>query len=49
MGLILGAMAGRGNTDIKAEEDWDSRNLLYSLRFNITAGVLIPGSNYREK
>ncbi|KAL9120851.1 MAG: hypothetical protein Q9187_002589 [Circinaria calcarea] len=30
------------------EEDWDSRNLLYSLRFNVGAGVLIPGSNYRE-
>ncbi|KAI9725252.1 MAG: hypothetical protein M1828_003433 [Chrysothrix sp. TS-e1954] len=30
------------------EEDWDSRNLLYSLRFNITAGVLIPGNNYRD-
>ncbi|KAJ8067152.1 hypothetical protein OCU04_004521 [Sclerotinia nivalis] len=30
------------------EEDWDLRNLLYSLRFNVTAGVLIPGSNYRE-
>jgi fructosamine-3-kinase len=31
------------------EEDWDSRNLLYSLRPNLTAAWLIPGSNYREK
>ncbi|CAL8582731.1 hypothetical protein XPA_008378 [Xanthoria parietina] len=30
------------------EDDWDSRNLLYSLRFNTCAATLIPGSNYRE-
>lgn len=32
-----------------AEDDWDSRNLLYSLRFNTCAATLIPGSNYREQ
>lgn len=31
------------------EEDWDSRNLLYSLRVNLTAAWLIPGANYRER
>ncbi|KAL8691625.1 MAG: hypothetical protein Q9224_004135 [Gallowayella concinna] len=31
------------------EEDWDSRNLLYSLRFKTCAATLIPGSNYREQ
>lgn len=31
------------------EDDWDLRNLLYSLRFNTTAATLIPGSNYREQ
>ncbi|KAL9015314.1 MAG: hypothetical protein Q9173_000112 [Seirophora scorigena] len=30
------------------EDEWDSRNLLYSLRFNTCAATLIPGSNYRE-
>lgn len=34
---------------LSAEEDWDSRNLLYSLRFNVTAACLIPGSNYRQQ
>ncbi|KAK8099496.1 uncharacterized protein PG998_012737 [Apiospora kogelbergensis] len=31
------------------EEDWDSRNLLYSLRFNVTAAYLIPGGTYRRE
>jgi protein-ribulosamine 3-kinase len=31
------------------EEDWDSRNLLYSLRFNTTAAFLFPGAGYRQK
>lgn len=35
--------------DYSIEGDWDLRNLLYSLRFNITAATLIPGSNYREQ
>ncbi|KAH8586371.1 hypothetical protein B0O99DRAFT_748375 [Bisporella sp. PMI_857] len=30
------------------EDDWDGRNLLYSLRFNIGTAILIPGSNQRE-
>jgi protein-ribulosamine 3-kinase len=30
------------------EDDWDGRNLLYSLRFNIGAAILIPGCNQRE-
>ncbi|KAK4170983.1 Fructosamine kinase-domain-containing protein [Triangularia setosa] len=29
-------------------EEWDDRNLLYSLRFDLAAAVLIPGSNLRE-
>ncbi|KAK4203160.1 Fructosamine kinase-domain-containing protein [Triangularia verruculosa] len=29
-------------------EEWDDRNLLYSLRFDSAAAVLIPGSNLRE-
>ncbi|KAK2787219.1 hypothetical protein FQN52_007308 [Onygenales sp. PD_12] len=29
-------------------EDWDGRNLLYSLRFNIGTAILIPGCNQRE-
>ncbi|KAL8677555.1 MAG: hypothetical protein Q9186_006016 [Xanthomendoza sp. 1 TL-2023] len=29
----------------RLEEDWDSRNLLYSLRFKTCAATLIPGSN----
>lgn len=37
------------STTANPEEDWDSRNLLYYLRFNVTAAYLIPGSNYREK
>ncbi|KAG8530796.1 uncharacterized protein KY384_004153 [Bacidia gigantensis] len=31
------------------EDEWDLRNLLYSLRFNTCAATLIPGSNYREQ
>lgn len=31
-----------------AEDDWDGRNLLYSLRFNTGAALLIPGCNQRE-
>ncbi|CZT51534.1 uncharacterized protein RSE6_16121 [Rhynchosporium secalis] len=30
------------------EDDWDGRNLLYSLRFNVGAAILIPGCNQRE-
>lgn len=30
------------------EDDWDGRNLLYSLRFNIGTAILIPGCNQRE-
>ena len=30
------------------EADWDDRNLLYSLRFDLGAAVLIPGSTLRE-
>ncbi|KAJ5958774.1 uncharacterized protein N7479_005924 [Penicillium vulpinum] len=29
-------------------DDWDGRNLLYSLRFNIGTAILIPGCNQRE-
>lgn len=29
-------------------EEWDDRNLLYSLRFHLSAAVLIPGSDLRE-
>ena len=31
-----------------SEEDWDARNLLYSLRFNIGTAILIPGCNQRQ-
>ena len=30
------------------EDDWDARNLLYSLRFNIGTAILIPGCNQRQ-
>ena len=30
------------------EEDWDARNLLYSLTFNIGNTIYIPGSNQRQ-
>lgn len=30
------------------EEDWDARNLLYSLAFNIANAVYIPGSSQRQ-
>lgn len=30
------------------EEDWDDRNLLYSLTFNIGNTIYIPGSSQRE-
>ncbi|PGH02301.1 hypothetical protein GX51_04742 [Blastomyces parvus] len=30
------------------KEDWDGRNLLYSLRFNIGTAILIPGCTQRE-
>ncbi|WEW55098.1 hypothetical protein PRK78_000526 [Emydomyces testavorans] len=30
------------------EDDWDDRNLLYSLRFDLGAAVLIPGCNLRQ-
>ncbi|KAK0666953.1 Fructosamine kinase-domain-containing protein [Cercophora samala] len=29
-------------------EEWDDRNLLYSLRYDLSASVLIPGSNLRS-
>ena len=30
------------------EDDWDARNLLYSLTFNIGNTIYIPGSNQRQ-
>ena len=30
------------------EEDWDARNLLYSLTFNIATAVYIPGSTQQQ-
>ncbi|KAL8826747.1 MAG: hypothetical protein Q9170_007285 [Blastenia crenularia] len=30
------------------EDEWDARNLLYSLRFNIGTAILIPGCNQRN-
>ena len=33
---------------IAAEEDWDARNLLYSLTFNIGNTIYIPGSSQRQ-
>ena len=30
------------------EDDWDARNLLYSLAFNIGNTIYIPGSNQRQ-
>ena len=38
----------RKNTDREAEDEWDARNLLYSLRFNIGTAILIPGCNQRQ-
>jgi hypothetical protein len=29
-------------------EDWDDRNLLYSLRFDFAAAILITGCNLRQ-
>jgi protein-ribulosamine 3-kinase len=34
-------------TNFDAEKDWDDRNLLYSMRFNISCSVLIPASGQR--
>ncbi|KAL2068550.1 hypothetical protein VTL71DRAFT_14887 [Oculimacula yallundae] len=37
------------NFEVSApEEDWDGRNLLYSLRFDIGTAILIPGCKQRE-
>ena len=33
--------------DSNTEEDWDARNLLYSLTFNIGNAIYIPGSTQR--
>lgn len=30
------------------EEEWDDRNLLYSLRYDLGAAILIPGCNMRQ-
>nr|KMM68489.1 hypothetical protein CPAG_04816 [Coccidioides posadasii RMSCC 3488] len=30
------------------EDDWDDRNLLYSLRYDLGAAILIPGCNLRQ-
>ena len=30
------------------EDDWDARNLLYSLTFNIGNTIYVPGSNQRQ-
>lgn len=35
-------------TPLTLEDDWDARNLLYSLRFNIGTAILIPGCNQRQ-
>jgi len=33
---------------IFAEDEWDDRNLLYSLRFDLGTAILIPGCNLRQ-
>lgn len=30
------------------ENEWDDRNLLYSLRFDLGTAILIPGCNMRQ-
>ncbi|KAI4122571.1 MAG: hypothetical protein LQ347_006459 [Umbilicaria vellea] len=30
------------------EEEWDARNLLYSLRYNLSPAIFIPGCNLRQ-
>ena len=34
---------------ISLEEDWDARNLLYSLLYNIGNALYIPNSDQKEK
>ena len=29
-------------------DEWDDRNLLYSLRFDLGAAVVVPGSDLRQ-
>lgn len=31
------------------EDDWEDRNILYSMRYNIGHSILFPGSNQRDK
>ncbi|KAF2810774.1 uncharacterized protein BDZ99DRAFT_487601 [Mytilinidion resinicola] len=33
---------------LEPEEEWDDRNLLYSLRFDLRTAILIPGCNQRQ-
>ena len=35
-------------TSNELEDEWDARNLLYSLRFDLGTAILIPGCNQRE-
>ena len=30
------------------EDEWDDRNLLYSLRYDLGTAILIPGCNQRQ-
>jgi len=44
--LIGGEMVDEA--DLVVVDEWDDRNLLYSLRFDLGAAVLIPGSDLRK-
>ena len=31
------------------KEEWDARNLLYSLRYDLAAAIIIPGCNLHQR
>ena len=43
-----GLQADRALQISPPEEDWDARNLLYSLTFNIGNAIYVPGSSQRQ-